>query len=212
MVEGDARVQALQAAQAAEPVILRPPAANPASPQDFVTAINALWGRAQQSFLDIGRLLIQAKEMLPHGTYTDAVEANLPFSANTAYQLREAARWVMNGQIPQERLPSNYTTIYQLSTLPPPLLDAAAREGVIRPNLTRTELRDWKRRMSQEADRRVADRRVALGQKLARLRSEAARIADQIAKAEAEMAVLAAGGSMSEGEAESPAGTSQGAS
>ncbi len=77
LIEGDARVQALQTARR-----------EPQRPEDYVTEINRLWQRAQGAFLDIGKLLIRAKEGLPHGEYTAAVEAQLPFSARTAYQLR----------------------------------------------------------------------------------------------------------------------------
>lgn len=80
LIEGDARVQALQAV-----VNL------PERPEDYVEAISRLWNRAQTAFLDIGRLLIRAKETLPHGEYTASVEDRLPFAARTAYQLREAA-------------------------------------------------------------------------------------------------------------------------
>ena len=105
LLEGDARVQALQSARS-----------EPQSPEDYVSEIARLWSRAQGAFLEIGRLLIRAKDRLPHGMYVAAVEAELPFSTRTAYQLREAARWAMGGQVPLERLPGSYSTIYLLST------------------------------------------------------------------------------------------------
>ena len=111
--EGDARVQALQIVQS-----------EPTTPDEYVEAIGELWSRAASAFLDIGRLLIKAKETLPHGEYMASVEERLPFATRTAYQLREAARWALEMDrrqtIPLARLPGSYSTIYLLSTLDPP--------------------------------------------------------------------------------------------
>lgn len=138
LLEGDERVQALEIANT-----------EPKTPDDYVEVIAQLWGRAQAAFLDIGRLLIKAKETLPHGEYTAAVEARLPFSSRTAYQLREATRWVLEMErrraIPLDRLPGSYTTIYLLSTFDPPTLEAAKQDGIVRPDLRRAELIEWKR-------------------------------------------------------------------
>src|SRR6185437_11331507 len=128
LLEGDARIHALQAALS-----------EPEKPEDYVEAINRLWSRAQTAFLDIGRLLIRAKETLPHGEYIAAVEERLPFSGRTAYQLREAARWAVemdrSQTITLDRLPGSYSTIYLLSTLDPPTLERAEAEGIVRPGL-----------------------------------------------------------------------------
>src|SRR3954466_1800952 len=102
---------------------------------EYVSEISRLWSRAQGAFLEIGRLLIRAKDTLPHGEYVAAVEAELPFSARTAYQLREAARWAIGGTVPMEHLPSSYSTIYLLSTLELRLLKEAEEDGLIRPEL-----------------------------------------------------------------------------
>src|SRR3954447_17648458 len=118
LVEGDARAEALQTVRSEA----RPP-------QEHVSEISRLWSRAQGAFLEIGRLLIRAKDTLPHGEYVAAVEAELPFSARTAYQLREAVRWVTGGTVPMERLPGSYSTIYLLSPLEPMLLKEAERDG-----------------------------------------------------------------------------------
>jgi hypothetical protein len=138
LLEGDVRVQALQTVRS-----------EPIKADDYVHAINMLWSKAHAAFLDIGRLLIRAKELLPHGEYTAAVEGRLPFTARTAYQLREAARWAIEMDasrvIPMSRLPGSYSTIYLLSTLDPPTLEAAEAEGLVRPELRRSELVAWRK-------------------------------------------------------------------
>ena len=170
LIEGDARVQALQTVRS-----------EPRLPQEYVSEISRLWSRAQGAFLEIGRLLIRAKDTLPHGEYVAAVEAELPFSSRTAYQLREAARWAMGGTVPMERLPGSYSTIYLLSTLEPSILEAAEKEGLIRPELKRAELIEWRRRRAGEGPFSIRER-------LARLKKERARLEEEIARLEAELA------------------------
>ena len=169
LTEGDARVLALQMAKT-----------EPQQAEEFVSEISRLWSRAQGAFLEIGRLLIKAKETLPHGEYVAAVEAELPFSVRTAYQLREAARWAMGGPVPMEQLPGSYSTIYLLSTLEPPLLHEAEKDGLIRPELKRAELIEWRRR-------RVTDGSGNLRDRLARLKRERARLDEEIAQLEAQI-------------------------
>jgi hypothetical protein len=167
----DARVTALQVARS-----------EPKRPEEYVEAIAQLWGRAQSAFLDIGRLLIRAKERLPHGEYLSAVESQLPFSGRTAYQLREAARWALEmdrrNVFPLQRLPGSYSTIYMLSTFDPPLLDAAEADGLVRPNLRRAELVAWRRERNGSAvDRRTLEaRRDRIRRERERLDAELRRI------------------------------------
>jgi len=175
LLEGDARVQALQA------VVLEPE-----TPEDYVDAIGRLWGRAQSAFLDIGRLLIRAKEKLPHGEYMAAVEDRLPFASRTAYQLREAARWALEMDkrriITLDRLPGSYSTIYLLSTLEPPMLQAAEDEGIVRPELRRSELIAW--RKAKGARR---EQRPSLEARRSKLLKERDRLDAELRKIDAEL-------------------------
>ncbi|MFL5287150.1 MAG: DUF3102 domain-containing protein [Rhodopila sp.] len=168
LLEGDERVKALELVETA-----------PKTPDDYVETIKQLWGRAQSAFLDIGRLLIKAKETLPHGEYTSAVEARLPFSSRTAYQLREATRWVLEMDrrktISLDRLPGSYTIIYLLSTFDPPTLEAAEQEGIVRPDLRRAELIAWKKGKSPGKDD-WQERREKLLREKARIEEELRRL------------------------------------
>ena len=173
LTEGDARVHALQAVAVA-----------PRTPDDYVGAIETLWARAQSAFLDIGKLLLKAKESLPHGEYTASVEARLPFSSRTAYQLREATRWAIEmdrrQSIPLDRLPGSYSTIYLLSTLDPPTLEAAEADGIVRPDLRRAELVAWRQRTSPPRTDRTA-----LEARRDRLKRERERLEEEIRRIEA---------------------------
>ena len=171
LIEGDARVQALKAV-----------ASQPVTPEDYVEAISRLWSRAQSAFLDIGQLLIRAKETLPHGEYTTVVEERLPFASRTAYQLREAARWALEMDkrrtITLDRLPGSYSTIYLLSTLDPSTLERLEAEGLMRPNLRRAELIAW---------RRAGQGRESLEARREKLLRERARLDEELRKIAAEL-------------------------
>ena len=176
LLEGDARIQALQGIADA-----------PKAPEDYVDAIGRLWNKAQTAFLDIGRLLIQAKETLPHGEYMSAVEDRLPFAARTAYQLREAARWAIEMDrrktIQLERLPRSYSTIYLLSTLDPPTYEAAEIAGIVRPDLRRSELIAWRRNRAGG----TAPNLKTLTARREHLLRERARLDEELKKIDAEL-------------------------
>jgi hypothetical protein len=175
LIEGDARVQALQAVST-----------QPGTPEEYVDAISRLWSSAQTAFLDIGRLLIRAKVTLPHGEYTTAVEARLPFAARTAYQLREAARWALEmdrrQNIALDTLPGSYSTIYLLSTLDPPTLEQAQKEGLVRPELRRSELIAWRRNRAGQGHQSLHERREKLLRERARVDEELRRIEAELAE------------------------------
>jgi hypothetical protein len=177
LIEGDARVRALEAVRH-----------EPRLPEDYVSAISQLWRQAQGAFLEIGRLLIRAKDTLPHGDYTEAVEARLPFSGRTAYQLREAARWALEMHerrtITLDRLPGAYSTIYLLSTLDRDALLRAEAEGLIRPDLRRAELVAWRQRRRD----RVVGTRADLLARRERLQRERERLEAELREIEAALA------------------------
>jgi hypothetical protein len=167
--DSDERVIALELAEA-----------TPQTPDEYVEAIGKLWGKAQAAFIEIGRLLITAKEVLPHGEYTAAVEARLPFSSRTAYQLREATRWVLEMDrrktISLDQLPGSYTIIYLLSTFDPPTLEAAEQEGIVRPDLRRAELIAWKKHKYSSGEDDLERQREKLLRERARLDEELRRL------------------------------------
>ncbi len=103
--------------------------------------------------------------------------------------LREAARWALSAPFPPEQLPGSYATIYTLSTLEPPIIEAAKEEGLIKPTLSRAELERW-RKAKVTVGR---DQRQALEQRIARLNRDRARIEEELRKAEAELQALNGG-------------------
>jgi hypothetical protein len=158
----------------------------------YAAEIHALWKQAQSAFLRIGHYLDLAKERLPHGEFEEMIERDLPFDRRTAFMIRSAARAVRSGRLPAERLPPNYSVIYQLATLDDDKLKAAEAEGLIRPTLRRSEVIAFKRRLGAPSDIVGAERRrrelLEAREKLLRQQRE---IAEQLDRIEAEIGEVA---------------------
>jgi hypothetical protein len=171
------------------------------TPDDYVKEIGRLWTRAQKAFLDIGKLLIQAKARLPHGTYTTHVEERLPFSARTAHMLRSAAEWAISmeqaGRITVDQLPGSYTTIYLLSTFEPPIIEQAISEGVVRPDVRRHEILFWRQERFGSTKTREE-----LEARLARIRREREKLDVELAKLEEDLRSLSTLEASAKGQAE----------
>jgi hypothetical protein len=174
MPEGDVRIEALSNAVVAYD-----------RREDFAREISALWQRAQATFLKIGQYLNLAKERLPHGEFNAMIERDLPFSPRTAFQIRAAATAVVSGRLPVEQLPPNYTTIYYLSTLPDAALEQARLSGLLRPDVRRSEVVAFKRRLQLTIDGEPDEAEIR-ARRLAELRRQREAIEAEIARLEAE--------------------------
>jgi hypothetical protein len=147
--------------------------------QDFISEIGKLWLDAQNKFVLIGRYLIQAKEILPHGEFEAMIERELPFGRAVAHQLRTVAEVIDAGRLPVERLPANYSTVYQITTLNDDERQAALDAGVIRPDVTRAEVIAFKKTTRQAES--TLDR-AALLRRRAKLAAEIEHIDAQLAE------------------------------
>jgi hypothetical protein len=157
------------------------------NPDEYVREISRLWREAQQSFLAIGRYLVQGKRKLAHGEFQRMVEASLPFGRQTAYELRMIAEAVDGGRIPEPKLPQAASVAYQLATLKPDDLAAADQDGLVRPDLRRPEIITWKReRMLQSA----GANNESLTRRRARLAEIIRRHEEELEKARRELAEL----------------------
>jgi hypothetical protein len=175
MPEGDARVEALGNA-----IVVYD------RREDFAREISTLWQRAQSTFLKIGQYLNLAKQRLPHGEFNTMIERDLPFSPRTAFQIRAAATAVASGRLPLEQLPPNYTTIYYLSTLPDAALEQARQSGLLRPDVRRSEVVAFKKRLQLDAETDgEPDAAEARARRLAELRRQREAIDAEIARLEA---------------------------
>jgi hypothetical protein len=133
--------------------------------EDFKREISALCDDVAEKFLTIGRYLVQAKRILPHGEYKAMVANELPFGYQVAYQLKTVAERVDSGRMPVARLPRSYATAFRLAALTDAELSQAEARDLVRPNVTRREIDEFVREIRQT----VADLERRLTQEYRRL-------------------------------------------
>lgn len=148
----------------------------------FVREITRLWGEANQKFLAIGRHLIEAKQKLPHGEYQAMVNRELPFGTSTARQIVLATQGYDSGMFPKDRLPNSYSVTYLLTTLSDEERETAYKQGLIRPDVRRSEVMAFKQslaaskvgegeRLRAEMEKLIAEEK-RIKARLAELRSQ----------------------------------------
>jgi hypothetical protein len=146
---------------------------------EYRLEIGKLWDHARQSFLLIGRYLNDAKDRLPHGEFQGLIERELPFGRGQAFQFRAIATMVDTGKVIEDELPSSASIAYELSKLAPVELENARQHGLLKSNVTRTQIRNWRREKS------LQDLNAVSGSAKARLREALLR---RVTRLEAELA------------------------
>ena len=62
------------------------------SAESWAGKITTSWYRTTEAILETGRLLLEAKDALPHGSFKTMMQLHLPFSVRTAERLMAIAR------------------------------------------------------------------------------------------------------------------------
>jgi hypothetical protein len=118
------------------------------------------WLRARESFLSIGRALADAEQQLSEPEFKRLLERSqevLGVSRSVIAMIRGATAAVIDGRIPEPDCPPAYSIAYQLATLPPEALEVAKKRRLVRVDVSRTEVIQFKAEVSQ---RRTAEARV----------------------------------------------------
>ncbi len=147
---------------------------DPSTPDEYVEAIDQLWEEAQKSFLAIGRHLNEAQKKLSAEQFALMIE-RLRFGKVVRSQIMTAYRAVTAGLLPPGVEAAGYSVVYHAATLSDAERVQAIAEGVIRPDMRRTEIIAFKRRIRTNARPRDDRRRAALEAEKQRL---LARISD----------------------------------
>lgn len=109
---------------------------------EWATAINARWQDSVDGILDTGALLIEARRQL-EGEFEAMVAEDLTFGPRTARMLKViAAHGVLSERKHASALPPSWYTLYQLTTVPIPLLELALEDGRIHPGMERKDVQD----------------------------------------------------------------------
>ncbi|EWY40947.1 hypothetical protein N825_33995 [Skermanella stibiiresistens SB22] len=151
--------------------------------EEFISDIRGQWEEVRKRFLYIGRRLAEAHGKLGRAEYESLISgSDLPFGRSVAIQLRSVYEAVRDGRLQQDELPGSYATAYQVITLTDHEIDRARREGLVRPNLLRREIVEFKQRLRLPEE--------SLGrreQRLRRLNSEKMRLISRLEAIEAEI-------------------------
>ena len=95
-------------------------------------------GKALNSIIKCGRLLIAAKDELKHGEFLRMIENNLPFKRSAAQALMKIA---LDRRITKSQhvgcLPAHWSTLVKLTQLPDAAFEARIADGTIHPGLER---------------------------------------------------------------------------
>jgi hypothetical protein len=83
------------------------------------------------------------------------IETDLPFRYSTANRLMKVAAAVDAGALPADQLPPSYATVYELLTLSESERQKAIEEGIVRPDMQRKDVMDFRRRMRRAAEDRT---------------------------------------------------------
>ena len=130
---------------------------------EYATRIRSRLADSVENFIDVGRILAEAKRKLSHGEFTHMVEADLPFGARTAQRFMAiAGHPQLSKATDPSCLPPACDTLYELSRLSTSQWKRAEAAGLIRPDVERREVTAFFRRKRERA-RRVGDYEDLLG-------------------------------------------------
>ncbi len=129
------------------------PGDDPVTVDDYAERIGALYLQAEESYVEIGRLLSKAKDRLPYGQRSLA--ERLPFSERTAYMLIRAANAIDAGLIDRSKAPRSWANVYLLASFSDDEREKAEEAGIVRPDVKRAEILAFRRRLKpKEAEER----------------------------------------------------------
>ena len=125
----------------------QPTASVERNPQAWATRINAQVDAAVDAIIATGRELVAAKATLKHGDWErlftghpKAVLTPVRFSVQTALKLMAIAEHpVLANPAHVRDLPPAWGTLYELSKLPPPVVERGIDDGDITPEMTRAD-------------------------------------------------------------------------
>jgi hypothetical protein len=151
---------------------------------EFITEIARLWREAQDRFLAIGRYLVRAHERLGKRGYQQMLKSEgFPFSRDLAYKLKTVAEAVDGGKVSVERLPRDYSVAYMLVTLTDQELRVAEKKDLVRADVKRREVEEFRRSLRRDFGERRLDlqkRRELLVAKIRQMQDELRRVDEEL--------------------------------
>jgi N6-adenosine-specific RNA methylase IME4 len=108
---------------------------------EWAGRIVAAWRKSVDGILEAGRLLAEAKAVLPHGAFVDMVERELPFGARMAQMLMKiGADPRLADAKHASLLPTHWYTLYELTKLSDQAFAVKLSTGEIHPGMERRDV------------------------------------------------------------------------
>jgi len=109
---------------------------------EYAERIRTTFRQSVEAIMETGRILAEAKDKLKHGEFTAMVTNELPFSPRTA-QMMMALTGDARLSDPKHAslLPPSWYTLYKLSELHDDEFERGITQGIIRPDMTRSEVK-----------------------------------------------------------------------
>lgn len=122
-------------------------------PEAWAIRISARWRMGVEAIISTGKLLLEAKDALPHGAFGAMLEQSLPFKARQAQMLMAIAS---DGRLSNPQyvalLPPSWGTIYDVTRLSDDEFTRAVESGVIRPDMERRDIEQIRPRPERSSD------------------------------------------------------------
>ena len=120
---------------------------NARSPQEFEALIQGAWQKETGRILEVGKLLLQAREQLLPAVFKGL---RLPFKARMAQMLAKiAANPVLADPANHGSLPPCWRTLYELTKVPSNELRSAIDTGLVHPGMQRKDVNSLRGRGSK---------------------------------------------------------------
>jgi site-specific DNA-methyltransferase (adenine-specific) len=112
------------------------------TPEQWAAVVRSDLGQAVAGFIAAGQHLTEARRAIPHGRWEPWCKDRVGISPETARRLMiVAAHPALSNPNHGLDLPHSWQTLYELSQLDPPLLEAAITAGKVHPELERKQAR-----------------------------------------------------------------------
>jgi hypothetical protein len=150
------------------------------------TDVAVAWNQTRDAFIEIGRALNDVErelDLVERDRFKAGFRRLFPFSETVASQFRAIARAVDDGHLPREAVPGSYGAAYQMALLTPGQREVARARGLIRPDVSRDTLIEFRREVTAVQSR-------SRGLDPTRMRTELGRLERQKRKALSDLVVL----------------------
>ncbi len=128
----------------------------------FVEQINLRWNKARQSILQVGWLLIEARQILPPDEYTKLLQVDLCFHYSTLQKLKSLAESDrINDPKNRDLLPHSWNTLYEIIHLSEEAFQTGIERGIIRKDVTWKEVKALRDEFDPELQIKKAKRASA---------------------------------------------------